>query len=254
MKNLLLFACIVFVSAIVFSPVSVTAQKTKQVDPKAIATKTETKQPITKTTVQSSNQMPETMSFEQAILDEINMARTNPQKYIQYLEEYKKLFKGNIAYLPKSVMLATNEGTAAVDDAISYLKSVSTLKPYIFSTGLNKVVSLHMKDLVENPALSHKSKDGGDLYSRLTKVGSVDGNYAENITFKAETARAVVLTMLIDDGVKSRGHRKNILSPMYKVIGIAFAKGKPGDNLCIVDFTEGFSDGAAKPKGVIQIN
>jgi uncharacterized protein YkwD len=254
MKNLLLFACIVFVSAIVFSPVSATAQKTKPVDPKSIATKTETRKPAAKPTVQNSNQTPVPMTFEQEILNEINTARTNPQKYIQYLEDYKKLFKGNIAYFPNSVMLATNEGTAAVDDAINYLKSLPLLKPYIFSTGLNKVVGLHMKDLVENPTLSHKSKDGSDLYTRLTRVGSVDGNYAENITFKAETARAVVLTMLIDDGVKSRGHRKNILSPTHKVVGIAFAKGKPGDNLCIVNFTEGFSDGAAKPQGVIQIN
>lgn len=243
MKNSMFYYFVALVAAIAFSPVLTVAQTTT-VDKNSVA-KTETNS--------TANQVPATVlkfkssEMEQAILNEINIARTQPQVYIQYLENYKKQFKGNNVTLSKGLYLETKEGIVPVDETIEVLKNLPTLTSYAFSDGLNKVVSLHMVDLVENPALSHRSKDGGDLVKRLANGGTTIGNYAENISFLAETARDIVLNMMIDDGFKSRAHRKNIFSPTFKVIGISFGKGKTnGEGLCVVNFADGYTEG--KPK------
>ncbi len=72
-------------------------------------------------------------SVEQAILNEMNVARRNPQIYIGYLEEYKKLFKGKIVQYPNGVRIQTIEGVVAVDEAINFLKTTPKLDAFKFS-------------------------------------------------------------------------------------------------------------------------
>ena len=42
--------------------------------------------------------------------------------------------------------------------------------------------------------------------------------------------------MLIDDGVKSRGHRMNMFGSNYKKIGVACAEHKGYQHCCVIDF------------------
>ena len=76
----------------------------------------------------------------------------------------------------------------------------------------------------------------------LYAVGFVGNIYAESLIQNIQTPREIVLTMLIDDGLKSRGNRKNILSPKFKQIGLAFGKDSKGDSHCIAIFTDSFQE------------
>lgn len=187
------------------------------------------------------------MDIQQAILVEINEARANPQKYISYLEEYKKTFNGNTAYYADGTMVVTNEGTAVIDEAIAYLKTLPKLAPYSMSKGLSTAANSQLADLMENSSLGHFGKDGSSLPKRLTRFGSYGNLTAENITYYAPLPREIVMTMIIDDGVKSRGHRKNVFSPDFKNIGPAFGKGKKGENLCVLIFADTFKEAGAIP-------
>ncbi|MGI9035342.1 MAG: CAP domain-containing protein [Pyrinomonadaceae bacterium] len=195
---------------------------------------------------QKSETAPNFSSVAQSVLEEINAARNDPQSYVKYLEDYKKLFKGDTVFLPDFTQVQTNEGTAGVDEAIEFLKTAPKLAPYKISDGLNQTSGTQLQDMMENSALGHKGKDGGDLATRLNRVGRFVGDYGENITHAAEIPRQIVMMMIIDDGVKSRGHRKNIFSPDYKVVGISFGKGKIGEGLCVVDFASGFYENDSK--------
>ena len=183
-----------------------------------------------------------TTAVEINILDEINEARTNPTKYIAYLQEYKQLFRGNTVYFPNGTRMITVEGTKAVDEAINFLKALPKTEPLKFSNGLSKPASLQIADLIEDSSLGHTSKDGSDLAKRLAKFGFVGNIYAESLIQYVQNPREMVLTMLIDDGLKSRGNRKNILSSKFKQIGIAVGKDRKGDSLCIAIFTDSFQE------------
>ena len=201
------------------------------------------------TAAQQNSVQPKTLSTDinQAILNEINAARANPQSFIPYLESYRATFKGNISYSPDGSRVSTIEGTAVIDEAIAYLKTLSQLPPYTMSKGLSTAANSQVTDLMENSALGHYGKDGSDLPTRLKKFGNYGTLTAENITYYAPLAREIVMAMIIDDGVKSRGHRKNIFSSGFKQIGPAFGQGKKGESLCVVIFADSFKEAGAIP-------
>jgi len=73
-------------------------------------------------------------SLEEGVLNEINLARTNPKQYLSILEGQRPLFKGNRFERPGEIPIITQEGVAALDDAIRYLRSakpVPSLDPSI---------------------------------------------------------------------------------------------------------------------------
>ena len=202
---------------------------------------------FTTVTAQQNSAQSNTLSTDisQAILNEINAARANPQSFIPYLESYRATFKGNMAHYPNGKRVTTIEGTAVIDEAISYLKTLSKLPPYAMSKGLLTAANSQVTDLMENSALGHYGKDGSDLPTRLKKFGLYGTLTAENITYYAPLARDIVMTMIIDDGVKSRGHRKNIFSANFKQIGPAFGQSKKGENLCVLIFADSFKEASA---------
>ena len=57
------------------------------------------------------------------VLAEINLARSNPAAYAEYLTAMRPMFKGNLYSHPGQPTIATNEGVAALDEAIAFLRA-----------------------------------------------------------------------------------------------------------------------------------
>lgn len=223
----------------------VDAQKVKTNVNKSITAK----QPTTPVTTTQKASSPGYVSdaTTQEILAEINAARNNPQQFIAYLEDYKKYLKGKVLDKPGAATpLITIEGAVAVDDAISYLKTLGKLPPYTMSKGLSQSADYQLKDLMIDSSIGHKSRDGSNLTVRLAKFGKVGNAHAENITYYNKTAREIVLTMIVDDGTQNRNHRKNVFSSVFKQIGLAFGNGKDREILCVAVFADSFQDNNGK--------
>ena len=47
---------------------------------------------------------------------------------------------------------------------------------------------------------------------------------------------SIVITLLIDDGIKGLGHRKNILNESYNSVGVAIRPHKSYRVNCVIDF------------------
>lgn len=195
-------------------------------------------------TVKPGGDQSSSSSLENAVVAELNEARTDPQKYIGYLEEYKKHLKGNLLSLPGKTGLVMIEGLPAIEDAIRDLKKVEKLPPFEVSGGLSKVARAQLADLQENQTLKHFGKDGSDLERRLLKVGFPGLHVAENISWRETDAREIVLNMIVDDGFKSRAHRKNVFSTRFKLFGIACGTAATGDKMmiCIAEFADTFKE------------
>ena len=97
------------------------------------------------------------------------------------------------------------------------------------SQALTIAAQRHADDMSKNNFTGHNSSDGSTLSDRINKIGEKPkyGNFVwgENIggdfSYKERNhALNSVKGLLIDDGVKSRGHRKNLLSPDFTYIGI----------------------------------
>ncbi|NNF00351.1 MAG: hypothetical protein HKN25_15125 [Pyrinomonadaceae bacterium] len=177
--------------------------------------------------------------FEMKVLAEINSARTNPESVIPHLERQESLFRGRVLYIPKQTPFLTVEGFPAVDEAIGVLRQAPKAQSLRISDGLVKAAKTQLADLLENPELGHTGKDGSNLSRRLDRIG-ISGKAGENITYTPLTARQVALKMLVDDGVKSRHHRENLLNPIFRLVGIGCEQYKNRRYICVIVFADKF--------------
>jgi len=185
---------------------------------------------------------------EKDLLAEINAARAHPDVYVSYLEKLKPLFAGKIY----RGTLETQEGWAAVEDAIAFLKTVKPQPPLSLAGGLCNAAMAHVKDQSGSGATGHKSgTSGGLIEDRVKPFGTWQGNIGENLSYGNDPARERVLTWLIDDGFTTRGHRKRIMSSDYKVAGICCGPHPEYGKMCVLTLAGGFTDlVASQPKAV----
>jgi hypothetical protein len=67
-------------------------------------------------------------------------------------------------------------------------------------------------------------------------MGNPYNHVGENCSYGYETAIDIVISLLIDEGIKDMGHRENILSPDFNSIGIAIRPHKKYRVNCVMDF------------------
>jgi len=184
---------------------------------------------------------------EQDLLNEINKARAEPQVYAGYLEKLKPLFKGKV-YTAEGMEngLETQEGWDAVEDAIKFMRAAKPLGPLSASEGLRLAAVTHVKDQSASGSTGHAGADKMLIEERVKPFGAWQGGIGENLVYGSESARERLLTWLIDDGVKARGHRRRVMSDDYKVAGVSCGPHPEFGAMCVLALAGGFTDTAAK--------
>ena len=180
--------------------------------------------------------------LENEVIYEMNLARTDPKTYVKFLKEHRGSHVGNGVFNTPRGRIQSKEGLTAVDEAIAYLekvKPVGALKP---SKGLSLAAKAHVDDIGPAGVTGHTGTNGSTMGSRIQKQGKWKQTIGENISFGCNTARSIVLQLIIDDGVPSRGHRENIYKGAFKVAGVAYGTHKVYGHCCTIDYAGGFSD------------
>lgn len=172
----------------------------------------------------------------------MNLARTAPQTYAKLLEDYRNTFEGKLVKRPGDADLLTNEGTDAVDEAISALKSQSPVVALRPSKGMSLAAKDHVKDTGPKGITGHTGADGSNLKTRLNRHGKWDIAIAENISYGMKTGRSVVIQLIVDDGVSSRGHRTNLFGEKYERTGIACGPHSVYGIMCVQTFAGEYNE------------
>jgi uncharacterized protein YkwD len=189
-------------------------------------------------------------AFERQVLVEMNLARTDPSGYARHIERQVRYFDGSLLRLPGEVALRTTEGAKAVREAAAALRGQSPLPALAASRGLSRAARDHVEDQGPRGRLGHSGSDGSDMTDRIERYGTWDGSVAENISYGSTTARDVVIGLLVDDGVPSRGHRANILSAKARFAGVACGRHTTYGTMCVIDFAGEYREArGASPSG-----
>ena len=211
-------------------------------DPRA-KTEASSKSTAASTTPSSSNQALKFLSLhEKQTLDEINFARTKPSEYLKLLLEFRGNYKGKEIHFPDGSILVTNEGVAALDDAINFLRGVKPAPPLEVREGMIEAARVHATDLVTNNRSGHQGSDGSKPQDRFSRYGTWNNTVGENIVYDSRNSRSDVMLMLIDDGTANRGHRKNLFKGDFGVIGIATGKRPDSSAISVITFAGGFNE------------
>ena len=177
------------------------------------------------------------------VLAEINLARTAPRTYAGYLRELRGRFRGKSYLLPgSSARVITIEGRGAVDEAIKYLSRRKPLPPLGWSDGLAAAAAELADEQGRSGATGHVGRQSGGTKQRIERHGRWERQIAENIGYGPKSARDMVMQLIIDDGVKGRGHRKNIFAKAFTIAGVACGPHPRFDTMCVIDFSGGFRE------------
>ena len=180
--------------------------------------------------------------IEKDILQEMNQARTNPQAYVDKLENFKTYFRGLKRHLPGKATVLTTEGVKAVDDAIAYIQNIEPLNPLTLSTGMSQAARDHVIDQGNTGKLGHIGSDKSKPHERMSRYGKWHKKSAENISYGPDTGEQVIMSLIVDDGVYDRGHRKNIMNPLYQVTGVACGRHPQYQVMCVTTFAVGYQE------------
>lgn len=137
--------------------------------------------------------------FNKEMLEWHNKARTNPAEFA------KTYLKPNITK------------SAEMRECYNEMIAISPLKPLSLSDDFSCYAQAWANKLGSNGQFEHQK------LKPLFKLGATWA--AENISAGVRKPKDIVLQLLEDKGVASRGHRKNILSPKATTLGVGHVEG-----------------------------
>lgn len=179
-------------------------------------------------------------AMEREVHQALNQVRKNPRSFIPILAKMARSFRGKRLYLPGQIPIITQEGPSAVTEAIEVLKQTQPLAGCRTSRAMSRAARDHALDLGHNGTASHTGQDGSNPSVRVRRYGTWRHHLAEAIALGSDTGQSMINQLLIDDGVADRGHRKNILSPQFRIVGIACGKHKLLRTICVIDLATAF--------------
>jgi hypothetical protein len=161
-----------------------------------------------------------------SVLDELNLARTRPQDYAAIVEARMRDIPG--------------ADPRCVAEAAEFLRRQRPMEPLQSAPGLVMTARQHVCDQGASGQTGHRSANGASPWSRMARQGQWTGRAGENISYGFADARTIVVTLIVDQGVSNRGHRRNIFCPDFKVAGAACGPHARYGSMCVIDFAGGF--------------
>ena len=178
---------------------------------------------------------------EKNLILAMNLIRHNPPRYAElYIYPLIRYFDGTLLRFPGRIPLRTQEGAAAVKELYNELKKASPLSVFDPSPGMSRAASDHARYMKKRGTASHDGR--GDMGSRLSRHGQWHGAIAENLHWGASNAHDAIISLMVDDGVKNRGHRINMMDPEYRYVGVAIEEHPRFRMSYVIKYAIGFTD------------
>ena len=126
------------------------------------------------------------MEIEDAMIEEMNFARMQPRVYAEEIEKYMR------------------EEKISKDEKLAGFAIARQMKTFYPARKLEFDGALH------SACISHAKK-----MESKNEIIEPKKRYAMNVVGGHQSVRHSVITLLIDQGVKDKDHRKNILNPKF---------------------------------------
>lgn len=161
--------------------------------------------------LQTADQASYMTRFDQEMVREINFVRRYPTVYADVVARYLQKESLRWGGLSKDEWEAGMELIAE----LKKMQPVSILQP---KSCVYDAAKKHGLDCQKRGFSDHTGSDGSHPWDRIARqCADMEGN--ENLVGGAKNAREMVIGLLLDPGISSRGHRRNMLDPKWKYVG-----------------------------------
>ncbi len=179
--------------------------------------------------------------------EQITEASTANEADYLSVEEKKLIMYMNLARINGPLFASTflnnyvnannaDKKSSDIQSLYQRLEKTIGLEPFLPSKQLSASAEYHAKDMGETGAAGHKSSDGTPWSVRIRSFGA-GGAIAENCSYGKSDPLAIVIQLLIDKDVPGHGHRENILSRVYRSVGVAIEPHKRYRTNSVQDFS-----------------
>jgi uncharacterized protein YkwD len=180
---------------------------------------------------------------EIGVFSAVNQLRARPSAFVRTLEAFRSLYQGNLFIPPGHVPIQTHEGVKAVDETIGALRPLSNpLERLTLSRGLSNAAALHVRETGARGLVGHAGPDGNNAADRIARFGHWSRSIGECISYGDADPTGVVAQLLIDDGVRDRGHRVILLDPQWRYVGVSCGAHAVYSGMCVLDFAVAFTE------------
>ena len=161
--------------------------------------------------------------IQMSLYDELNKLRQNPKSYIPLIEAEMKTIKRNNVLNRKdyNLQIQTQEGKAAYEEAILFLKKQKPVPALKKENKLSYAAQDLVKDIGERGVVTHQDKEGQYTSERIEKYCEWDYCANEVIEVSSKNPQDILISLLVDDGVRNRADRNALFKNIYKYVGIA---------------------------------
>lgn len=161
-------------------------------------------------------------------------------KWLNYIRAYPQEFSEKVLtpYVENKELKKSKYLNSLYKD-LSKIPGMELLTP---SKGLTKAAKYHASDMGKSGNAGHTSTSGWGMQERIEKFVRWEVTIGENCAYGLYSPLDIVMGLLIDEGVPDLGHRKNILNPDYKVIGVSIKPHKDYGTNCVQDFAGGVKE------------
>jgi|GEM_PF-6545440 len=150
-------------------------------------------------------------AMDKEMIKEINFVRQHPSVYADIISKH----------LADEAKLSGGLSKAKYNASVELIEELKTIKPAQLlypKQCVYEAAKKHGEDCKKRGFTAHTGSDGSSPLERIAEAcNNIKGN--ENIVGGEKSARVLVIQLLIDDGISSRGHRYNMLDPNWKYVG-----------------------------------
>jgi hypothetical protein len=173
-----------------------------------------------------------------AVVAELNYARQQPQVYAGLIQQWARYFRGRMLMFPGITAVMTNEGVPAVWEAVRALRATKPMGALTEFAPLDLAADDLVRDEGPRGGRGHVGADGSQPWTRMQRHATGLTGFGEANAYGPTDARSVVVGLLVDDGVPSRGHRHGLLNPIFKYVGVGYGRHATFKVMCVIDLAK----------------
>ena len=201
--------------------------------------------------VKDEDQEEEKINFnliQTTLYKELNKLRQDPKSYIPLIKaQMQKIKKNNVIKKKDSnLQIQTLEGKAAYNEAILFLEKQEPVNPLTKEIKLSYAAQDLAKDIGERGIVSHQDKDGSYVSERIEKYCEWDYCANEVIEVSSRNVKDILISLLVDDGVRDRPDRRALFQNIYNYVGISCGPHTEYEIVTVLVFA-----GGIRPKGTL---
>lgn len=169
------------------------------------------------------------------LIAEMNLARTQPAAYAEIVAARGAAVGGS---------------ARSIAEAVRFLRQQRPISPLVQSAGLTQAALAHVLDTGPRGTRGHRGSDGSNVSKRASRFGRWDVRIGENILYGRASARDAIVSLIIDEGVGDRYHRRNIFERSFRFAGAAAGPHRGYGSMVVTDFAAVYREASSRTAGL----